>query len=787
MSELKEHPEFNASPDSGNLMAPVVDLVVVFRSTAGKAFSKAQARQNIQAADQQYRNLLDALRKGGLRAVGKRGEREGQLLVLVSCPPTLLKRLAQRERHTDFLSGLPSKHSIGGEDLESTPLCPADHLRLIHSYVTATEDDGGLGVAPLSKEWDRVESVMALHDHLFNDTWIRSWTTRQLGFPSFGKLKEQFGESVALYFAFLSAYTKALIFISAVGVYFYFFAMQYSTVYSSILVLWSITFVEWWRIKQRVLSVQWGTRGSFRVEKRRAHYAPIPWWKRDLRAVASLPVILLFVSVLAVLLTGIFVFEAFVTQLYKGPGHRLAGFAPTALFVALVPKLLSVYQIYAVRLTNWENHGHQSTHDASLTIKTFTLSAVVAYLGLALSAFVYVPFGEEVMYFVQTYLFHRESPLSATAKGWSTGVLSTIASSPTARAVADKINDTIGGGSTGTNPSGQAFWETDGVNARSKLNPSRLQDQMFAFTVTNQVVNTFLEIGLPFVLRAVASVRNGKGLSFSPGAAPNGAGAGGAKKKRVMFEDEASESEVAKNANGKEEREFMERVRREVALPEYTLFADYSEMVTQFGYVALWSTIWPLAPVMSLINNWLELRSDAFKITVHTRRPIPSRSDTIGPWLDSLTFLTWLAALTNSSLVYLFRPSDQCKPMGTSLSHKHHHLASQDSSTKTLLFTAMLVALAASHGYMIVRVLVRHVLERVLWKGSREERESERLDSVVKKEYLKTLGVADVAQGVEAEKRETKQVADSAISDGEKAFWEFDEGLQELEKGIKDA
>ena len=39
---------------------------------------------------------------------------------------------------------------------------------------------------------------------------------------------------------------------------------------------------------------------------------------------------------------------------------------------------------------------------------------------------------------------------------------------------------------------------------------------------------------------------------------------------------------------------------------------------------------------MSLLNNWLELRSDALKITTHCRRPVPSRTDTIGPWLDSL-------------------------------------------------------------------------------------------------------------------------------------------------------
>lgn len=76
-------------------------------------------------------------------------------------------------------------------------------------------------------------------------------------------------------------------------------------------------------------------------------------------------------------------------------------------------------------------------------------------------------------------------------------------------------------------------------------------------------------------------------------------------------------------------------------------------MVTQFGYVALWSTIWPLAPVMSLLNDVLELRSDAYKITVHNRRPVPNRTDTIGPWLDGLTLLSWLGAMTNAALVYL--------------------------------------------------------------------------------------------------------------------------------------
>ena len=45
----------------------------------------------------------------------------------------------------------------------------------------------------------------------------------------------------------------------------------------------------------------------------------------------------------------------------------------------------------------------------SLTLKTSALSALVAYLGLALTAFVYVPFGKGVVptSCIQRYFFHH--------------------------------------------------------------------------------------------------------------------------------------------------------------------------------------------------------------------------------------------------------------------------------------------------------------------------------------------------------------------------------------------
>jgi len=135
-----------------------------------------------------------------------------------------------------------------------------------------------------------------------------------------------------------------------------------------------------------------------------------------------------------------------------------------------------------------------------------------------------------------------------------------------------------------TEKGGRTLFLSDTGAARAKLKRTRLETQMFAFMVTNQAIGGFFEVGLPYVMRAFAAVRAGKrrpSLSSSS--------AGNSKKKRVGFEDE-------KNGAARDEREFLERVRREVSLPDFHLFEDYKEMVSQFGYVALWSTIWPLAP-----------------------------------------------------------------------------------------------------------------------------------------------------------------------------------------------
>jgi anoctamin-10 len=65
--------------------------------------------------------------------------------------------------------------------------------------------------------------------------------------------------------------------------------------------------------------------------------------------------------------------------------------------------------------------------------------------------------------------------------------------------------------------------------------------------------------------------------------------------------------------------------------------------------------VWPLLPLACVVNNWIEVRSDAAKICTSQRRPVPHRADSIGPWLDNIAFLSWLGSLTTWTLVYFFR------------------------------------------------------------------------------------------------------------------------------------
>uniref|UniRef100_A0A3P8SCG5 Anoctamin n=1 Tax=Amphiprion percula TaxID=161767 RepID=A0A3P8SCG5_AMPPE len=80
-------------------------------------------------------------------------------------------------------------------------------------------------------------------------------------------------------------------------------------------------------------------------------------------------------------------------------------------------------------------------------------------------------------------------------------------------------------------------------------------------------------------------------------------------------------------------------------------FQDYQEMFVQFGYVVLFSSAFPLAAMCALINNIIEIRSDAFKLCTGLQRPFGIRVESIGQWQTAMEAMGLIAIIVNCYLI----------------------------------------------------------------------------------------------------------------------------------------
>ena len=77
---------------------------------------------------------------------------------------------------------------------------------------------------------------------------------------------------------------------------------------------------------------------------------------------------------------------------------------------------------------------------------------------------------------------------------------------------------------------------------------------------------------------------------------------------------------------------------------------DFNEMVIQFGYITLFAVALPIAPLLAVLNNFFEIRGDAFALCKGSRRRAYQTKQTIGSWYTVLEILSLTAVITNALL-----------------------------------------------------------------------------------------------------------------------------------------
>ena len=665
-----------ASAMSLSPLDPVqADFVIKFEGFP-KIFAEGTKRAPPELLDQRVRELerlMARLRDVGLVSVSRAGPRaRGQVLVFVRIEQAVLQEMRQIERSRDFLHGVVTAEELSVDE----PFKPAERVRYAHKRITApyraASEEKGAGITARCAEFPHVMDMMPLHDSSFNQAWMKTWSRVSLASIVYGieqseidKLRDHFGVHIAMYFAFLNAYSKSLVPMAVTGFIFWLSGQANHHMYACLVVLWAIVFVEFWRIRERMLAVRWGMTGVSSVSERNSHFTPrtkslspitgmeeevFENWRRDVRHMLCIPVTILFLVLLVSTMAAIFLFQVVVDEVYDGPAKSFVTLIPTILFSTCIPLIQSAWRMTAQMMTNFENHATVHRFQSSLTSKIFGMQSVVTYGILALTAYIYMPFGEYLI--IQLHVH---------------GYL-------------DRLF---------------AFVTRDPNASKGRIQPfhvssTGLHDQLFALSVTQQLTNTFTEVLLPILLRHVEKFLN-----------------------KIRGSSRRKELEAFAQTN--RDQAFLERVQNEFDLDVYDEFTDYAEMATQLGVISLWSVLWPLAPVMSVVNNFFELRSDAFKLVVNMRRPIPRRVESIGSWMSVLSHLAHLSFFTNYTMLFIL---DALKPD----SENPHKPPSGGIFVRMALWLkAFSLALVLNYAFSFVPIIVRYILERIMWQNSAED------------------------------------------------------------------
>ncbi|XP_034029795.1 anoctamin-10 isoform X2 [Thalassophryne amazonica] len=148
-----------------------------------------------------------------------------------------------------------------------------------------------------------------------------------------------------------------------------------------------------------------------------------------------------------------------------------------------------------------------------------------------------------------------------------------------------------------------------------------LRQSLATLLITSQILNQIMEAFLPYWLQRR---RNKKMIRRV--------------QKRITLLDK--------------ELPLADQVRLEADMSTYLgTFDDYLELFLLFGYVSLFSCVYPLAAVLVVLNNITEVYSDAFKMCRVFRRPFSDPAANIGVWQLAFEAMSAIAVVTNCALI----------------------------------------------------------------------------------------------------------------------------------------
>jgi threonine/homoserine/homoserine lactone efflux protein len=375
--------------------------------------------------------------------------------------------------------------------------------------------------------------------------------------------------------------------------------------------LWSALFIEFWKRNENITAMEWGMEGFEENEQVRPQFngtkirSPIHGhpqlhfsrYERFKRSMFSQTVITGLVMIVIAVIAVIFAIRIAISDTGANIGGIDLGGIISSILIALQIQFLNgFFGEVALKLNNYENHRTDTEYEDSLIAKTFCFQFVNSYASLFYIAFV-KPFIQDV-----------DPCLPGGCMGELQITLGTIFLT---RLLIGNLTE-IG------IPLIQTYMEEGKRNASA----NKVRDAVHRETVEQaNVLKSARDAGvqIPADYEHHANVDSNQLLDDLT----------------LKYEM----SEIEKN--------YTMHVYDVMLGP----FDDYAEMAIQFGYTTMFVAAFPLATVLSFINNYVEIRVDAWKLCHLCRRPEPRSVEDIGTWLLILEAMSISSIFVNSGLI----------------------------------------------------------------------------------------------------------------------------------------
>ncbi len=514
---------------------------------------------------------------------------------------------------------------------ESAMFRGVDRLKLIY-MIMSYGGEGGCGLDPTQLLKD--ECILActpLHDMVELKTLETAWLVF-LQWPwqqPVDQIKDYFGEKIGLYFSWLGVYTSWLIIAAVVGGFMWInvavegslmFAGEIfhpdSTVlfaltdnnpdavvipyFAGFMGLWSAVFLENWKRVEKVTAVRWGMVGFEEEEQNRPQFSG----EKILSPITGKPTLYFARSARA----------------------RRAFFSQGVVVGLVLVVIATIACIFAIRI---------AIQSANFEIGGVPMASIIASLLIALQIQFLNGFFGEIAIKLNNQENHRtdtEYEDALIAKTFAFQFVNSFASLFYIAFVKPFIP------------------QIDPCAGSCML---ELQTTLGTIFLTRLATGNLTELGIPLLMSYLKSRERDSAALAMKRAKDNSANP--AFPHFVESSDGVEMQSRVSGALSDEGKHEISEVERTFLMPAYDVmlgtFDDYAEMVIQFGYTTMFVAAFPLATVMSFVNNYVEIRVDGWKLCQLCRRAEPRSCEDIGTWYVILELTSMASIFINSGLV----------------------------------------------------------------------------------------------------------------------------------------